>query len=76
MMRREGDIVTGVQNKVQSSVANVSPAGILARQHRKMAERGELRRETINSGPEDRRGLATLPGRIAAGDCPLNLGSY
>jgi short-subunit dehydrogenase len=40
MMRGEGDIVTGMKNKIQSSVANVTPAGALARQHRKMAEPG------------------------------------
>jgi uncharacterized protein len=40
MMHGEGDIVTGLKNKVQSSVANVTPAGMLAKQHRKMAEPG------------------------------------
>jgi uncharacterized protein len=40
MMRGEGDIVTGMKNKVQSSMANVTPAGVLAKQHRKMAEPG------------------------------------
>src|SRR3954454_1874646 len=36
MMKGEGDIVTGLKNKLQSSVANVTPAGMLAKQHRKM----------------------------------------
>ncbi len=40
MMKGEGDIVTGMKNKIQSSVANVMPAETLARQHRKMAEPG------------------------------------
>lgn len=40
MMSGEGDVVTGLQNKVQSAVANVTPAEMLARQHRKMAEPG------------------------------------
>jgi uncharacterized protein len=40
MMRGEGDIVTGIKNKIQSSVANVTPAAALAKQHRKMAEPG------------------------------------
>jgi short-subunit dehydrogenase len=40
MMRGEGDIVTGTKNKIQSSVAHVTPSGVLARQHRKMAEPG------------------------------------
>jgi short-subunit dehydrogenase len=40
MMKGEGDVVTGLKNKIQSSVANVLPAGVLAKQHRKMAEPG------------------------------------
>ena len=40
MMRGEGDVVTGFKNKVQSAAANVTPAEVLARQHRKMAEPG------------------------------------
>lgn len=40
MMRGEGDIVTGMKNKIQASVANVTPSAVLARQHRKMAEPG------------------------------------
>ena len=36
----EGDIVSGFKNKVQSAVANVTPAGILAKQHRKQAAPG------------------------------------
>lgn len=40
MMRGEGDIVTGMKNKLQSAAANVMPAGMLAKQHRKMAEPG------------------------------------
>jgi uncharacterized protein len=40
MMRGEGDVVTGFKNKVQSAAANVTPAEVLAKQHRKMAEPG------------------------------------
>ncbi|MCA6119223.1 SDR family NAD(P)-dependent oxidoreductase [Bradyrhizobium sp. WSM 1738] len=40
MMAGEGDIVTGLKNKIQSAVANVTPAAILARRHRRMAEPG------------------------------------
>jgi short-subunit dehydrogenase len=43
MMRGEGDIVTGLKNKVQSAVANVMPAGVLAKQHRRMAEPGSAK---------------------------------
>jgi len=44
MIKGEGDVVTGFKNKVQSSVANVTPAGVLAKQHRKMAEPGTAKR--------------------------------
>ena len=40
MMKGEGDIVTGMKNKIQSSVASVTPSGALAKQHRKLAEPG------------------------------------
>jgi short-subunit dehydrogenase len=40
MMRGDGDIVSGLKNKIQSAVANVTPAGLLAERHRKMAEPG------------------------------------
>jgi short-subunit dehydrogenase len=38
MMDGEGDVVTGWKNKLQSALANVTPAGALAAAHRKMAE--------------------------------------
>lgn len=44
MMRGEGDVVTGWKNKVQSAVANVIPAGVLAEQHRKKAAPGSASR--------------------------------
>jgi short-subunit dehydrogenase len=40
MMKGEGDVVSGWKNKIQSAIANVTPAGVLAEQHRKMAEPG------------------------------------
>lgn len=40
MMNGEGDVVSGWKNKLQSAVANVTPAGVLAEQHRSMAEPG------------------------------------
>jgi short-subunit dehydrogenase len=43
MMKGEGDIVSGFKNKFQSAVANVTPAGMLASQHRKMAEPGSAK---------------------------------
>jgi uncharacterized protein len=43
MMRGDGDVVTGVKNKVQSAVANVMPAAVLAKQHRRSAEPGSAK---------------------------------
>ncbi|MGY3454191.1 SDR family NAD(P)-dependent oxidoreductase [Bradyrhizobium sp. USDA 4353] len=40
MMDGESDVVTGMKNKLQTTVANVTPAETLAKQHRKMAEPG------------------------------------
>jgi short-subunit dehydrogenase len=40
MMRGDGDVVTGWKNKLESAIANVTPAGVLAERHRKMAEPG------------------------------------
>jgi len=40
MMAGEGDVVAGWKNKIQVALANVTPAPILAEQHRKMAEPG------------------------------------
>jgi short-subunit dehydrogenase len=40
MMRGDADVVSGWKNKVQTTIANVTPAEILAEQHRKMAEPG------------------------------------
>ena len=36
----DGDVVSGWKNKLQSAIANLTPAGMLAEQHRKMAEPG------------------------------------
>lgn len=44
MMRGDGDVVPGWQNKLQSAIANVTPASILAEQHRRMAEPGSAGR--------------------------------
>ncbi|TNC48485.1 SDR family NAD(P)-dependent oxidoreductase [Rubellimicrobium rubrum] len=40
MMNGEGDVVAGWKNKLQSAIANITPAGMLAEQHRKQAEPG------------------------------------
>jgi short-subunit dehydrogenase len=38
MMKGEGDVVTGWQNKLRSAIANILPAGVAAEMHRSMAE--------------------------------------
>jgi short-subunit dehydrogenase len=43
MMRGEADVVTGWKNKLQTTIANVTPSGVLAEQHRKVAEPGTAR---------------------------------
>jgi uncharacterized protein len=40
MMNGDADVVSGWKNKVQTTVANVTPNELLAEQHRKMAEPG------------------------------------
>lgn len=40
MMRGDGDVVPGWMNKLRRAMAGVTPAGVLAEQHRKMAEPG------------------------------------
>jgi short-subunit dehydrogenase len=40
MMQGESDVVTGWQNKLQTTMANVTPSEILAERHRKIAEPG------------------------------------
>ena len=43
MINGEGDVVAGLKNKVQSAVASITPSGMLASQHRKMAEPGSAK---------------------------------
>jgi hypothetical protein len=40
MMNGEGDVVAGWMNKLKSAVALITPAGVLAEQHKKMAAPG------------------------------------
>ena len=44
MMEGESDVVSGWKNKLISTVANVTPAEMLAEQHRKKAEPGSARK--------------------------------
>jgi short-subunit dehydrogenase len=44
MMKGEGDVVAGLKNKLQTAAAAITPAGILAEQHRRQAEPGGARK--------------------------------
>ena len=44
MMKGKGEVVSGWKNKLQSVLANVTPASRLAEQHRKMAEPGSSKK--------------------------------
>ncbi len=43
MMSGEGDVVSGWKNKVETTLANVTPSSVLAKQHLKMAEPGSAK---------------------------------
>lgn len=40
MMKGEGDVVSGWKNKLQSTIATVTPSSVMAEMHRRMAEPG------------------------------------
>jgi uncharacterized protein len=44
MLDGEGDVVTGWMNKLQSAIANITPADMLAERHRRQAEPGSAQR--------------------------------
>jgi hypothetical protein len=46
-MRGDGDVVSGRHNKLQSAIANVTPAAVLAERHRRMAEPGSGKQTAI-----------------------------
>ncbi len=46
MVRGDGDVVAGWKNKLQTAVASVTPSGVLAEQHRKLAEPGTAKTRT------------------------------
>jgi short-subunit dehydrogenase len=45
MMKGEGDVVAGWKNKIQTAAATITPSGVLAEMHRKMAEPGTAEKE-------------------------------
>jgi hypothetical protein len=44
MLRGDGDVVSGWKNKLQTAIASITPAGVLAEQHRKQAEPGSAKK--------------------------------
>jgi short-subunit dehydrogenase len=44
MMRGEGDVITGWNNKLRAAISNLMPNEALAEQHRKLAEPGSASR--------------------------------
>jgi short-subunit dehydrogenase len=45
MLRGDGDVVSGWKNKLETTIANVTPAGMLAEQHRKKAQPGSAKKK-------------------------------
>src|ERR1700710_1090384 len=43
MMKGEGDVVSGWQNKLQTAIASVTPSGLLAEMHRRLAQPGSAK---------------------------------
>jgi len=44
MMKGDGDVVSGLKNKIQSALTAVTPSGVLANQHGKMAKPGSAKK--------------------------------
>jgi len=44
MMKGDGDVVSGLKNKIQSTLAAVTPSGVLAKQHGKEAKPGRAKK--------------------------------
>ena len=44
MMKGDGDVVSGLKNKIQSTLTAVTPSGVLAKQHGKMAKPGRAKK--------------------------------
>jgi uncharacterized protein len=50
MLRGDGDVVAGWKNRLQTAVASVTPSGVLAEQHRKLAEPGSAKTRAAGRG--------------------------
>jgi short-subunit dehydrogenase len=44
MMKGDGDVVSGLKNKIQSALTAVTPSGVAAKQHGKMAKPGSAKK--------------------------------
>ena len=44
MMKGDGDVVSGLKNKIQSTLTAVTPSAVLAKQHGKMAKPGSAKK--------------------------------
>ena len=40
MMKGDGDVVSGIMNRIEAGIANITPSSVLAEQHRRAAEPG------------------------------------
>jgi uncharacterized protein len=67
MMRGDGDIVSGWTNKVSTALASVTPAGLLAEQHRTMAEPGSGLPRSNGSGRMRQVAQYSLGALLVAG---------
>lgn len=70
MRRGQGDVVSGFKNKVQSTLANLTPGNLTAAQHRKMAEPGSVQPRPqggLVQRAKDNAGPLVLLGLAAAG---------
>lgn len=69
MMRGDADVVTGLRNKIQSTLANFLPAELVAERHRRMAEPGSAAR--VSAMKRWTVGAAVGLGVVAAGAAAL-----
>ena len=60
MMRGHGDVVSGWKNKLQSAIANVTPAGLLAEQQFEWPSLAQRRSQLLLAGDRALRGLLAL----------------
>jgi short-subunit dehydrogenase len=63
MMKGEGDVVAGLKNKLQATVANVTPASVLAEMHRHQAEPGSANKKDTASEAQAGEGAPGSTGR-------------